>query len=979
MQIEAIMPNRRFSFLALTFFVGVFSLGVSSLSAQCAEGETTIEVVIVADGYPIEISWTLEYEGNLLAEGDSLGDTICFDASIEDPCFVFSAYDSYGDGIFDPGGYWIYENGVEIASGGSYGYGESISFNCSPGATCNDALDLSDLDYGTIAQDASNAWYLFTPPANGMYLMSTCDVECDTRLWVYDYCNMGNFDNTNEGSIYYDDEEGGCGEQANLTVLLEGGVSYWIRMGLGNAEYDGLVGLESNWKYLDSGEDLGTSWLASDFDDASWASGNAELGYGDGDEATVVSYGDDAANKHTTTYFRHAFEYDGESDSNLNGLLRLRRDDGAVVYLNGQEVQRSNMPDGPIAANTFAAAEMTGNNETLLNEYPVALNLLNGTNVVAVEIHQINTTSSDISFDLELQVETMTGPCSAGFDWEFDFVGPPTGCMDETACNFSPFAEVDSGDCLYPGDPLCTGPDLLVLESAITSSLYASTMEVAESDCYIVEGCLNGYGTRELIRFTTHIKNIGDIDYYIGQTSNNSGTQQFEWGDCHNHWHYDGYAEYTMFTMDGESLPIGFKNGFCVMDLECSDGGTAQYGCSTMGISAHCGDIYGSGLSCQWVDVTGIPDGQYQLVVRVNWDGAPDALGHYETNYDNNWAVVCIGLDRSSGELLLEQYDDCEEYVDCTGEMFGLATMDCNGECNGSSLMGDLDANGAQEYADAVSYVEQILGDDIEALPCTDVDQDGEITVSDAAYLAQCQYFNAAHQHPDSSGFHDKCNFPVNHIVNPFDTVHFTIGAVNWTEQYLDIHVLNPNNRIVGYQLSMSGMGIASAYSIADPIDFPITPEFMPGGVEVIGLSYANMSFPKHYDYVPFLRLYWTSIEDEVCIDLITDVVNPEYHNTLHVIENGCVVSSGVSQNMEASAPMLYPNPLVESATLRFDNPTRQDLVLRITDASGRLVREEIATGNTHIIARGDLKSGSYVYTLSGDHIVSYSGRLNIQ
>ena len=75
MQIEAIMPNRRFSFLALTFFVGVFSLGVSNLSAQCAEGETTIEVVIVADGYPIEISWTLEYEGNLLAEGDSLGDT----------------------------------------------------------------------------------------------------------------------------------------------------------------------------------------------------------------------------------------------------------------------------------------------------------------------------------------------------------------------------------------------------------------------------------------------------------------------------------------------------------------------------------------------------------------------------------------------------------------------------------------------------------------------------------------------------------------------------------------------------------------------------------------------------------------------------------------------------------------------------------------------------------------------------------------
>jgi len=663
----------------------------------------------------------------------------------------------------------------------------------------------------------------------------------------------------------------------------------------------------------------------------------------------------------------------------LDGLLRLRRDDGAVVYLNGEEILRSNMPEGAIDANTFANAEIIGNNESLLNEYPVALNLVNGTNVLAVEIHQINLTSSDISFDLELMVESLSGPCADGFDWQFDYLGLPTGCMDEAACNYNPLAEVDSEDCVYVGDPLCTGPDLVVVHSAIVNSLYASTMEVSESDCYIQEGCLNGYGTRELIRFTTHIKNIGDVDYYIGQTANTSESGQFEWGDCHNHWHYDGYAEYTMFTMDGQSLPIGFKNGFCVMDLECGDGGTAQYGCSTMGISAHCGDIYGSGLSCQWVDVTGIPDGQYQLVVRVNWDGAPDALGRYELDYDNNWAVVCIGLDRSSGELLIEQYDDCDEYVDCTGEMFGLATADCNGECNGSALMGDLDANNAQEYADAVSYVEHILGDDIEALPCTDVDQDGDITVSDAAYMAQCQYFNVAHQHPDSSGFHDKCNFPVNHIVNPFDTVHFTIGEVNWDQGYLDVHVLNPNNRIIGYQLSMSGMGIASAYSIADPINYPITPAFVPGGVEVIGLSYTNESFPKHYSYVPFLRLYWTNVEEEICIDFITDVVNLQYHNTLHVIENGCVVSSGVTEGYASAAPMLYPNPLIDSATLRFDNPTRENLNLRITDASGRLVREETVGGNVHTIVRGDLKAGSYVYSLSGEHVVTYSGRLNIQ
>jgi hypothetical protein len=127
------------------------------------------------------------------------------------------------------------------------------------------------------------------------------------------------------------------------------------------------------------------------------------------------------------------------------------------------------------------------------------------------------------------------------------------------------------------------------------------------------------------------------------------------------------------------------------------------------------------------------------------------------------------------------------------------------------------------------------------------------------------------------------------------------------------------------------------------------------------------------------LRLYWNSIEDEVCIDFITDVVNPEYHNTLHVIENGCVTASGVSQMVAVSAPMLYPNPLVDSATLRYDNPSRQMLILSIRDVSGRLIREEMVSGNSHEILRGDLKTGSYIFTLSGDNILSYSGRLNIQ
>src|SRR5437763_11120974 len=68
-----------------------------------------------------------------------------------------------------------------------------------------------------------------------------------------------------------------------------------------------LVSTGSVWKYLDNGSDQGTGWTAKDFDDSGWASGRAQLGYGDGDEATVVSFGPDANNKYITTYFRMHF------------------------------------------------------------------------------------------------------------------------------------------------------------------------------------------------------------------------------------------------------------------------------------------------------------------------------------------------------------------------------------------------------------------------------------------------------------------------------------------------------------------------------------------------------------------------------------------------------------------------------------------------------------------------------------------------
>jgi len=158
-----------------------------------------------------------------------------------------------------------------------------------------------------------------------------------------------------------------------------------------------LIARGADWKYLDTGENAGTVWRTAAYSDSGWASGPAELGYGDGDEATVVGYGPDPNNRYITTYFRHSFTVaDAGVYTNLN--LWLEYDDGVVVYLNGTQIYRTpNMP-----ATFDYRTTTTSNAETETTQTGIASYLQSGQNLVAVEIHQGNVTSSDISFNLEL-------------------------------------------------------------------------------------------------------------------------------------------------------------------------------------------------------------------------------------------------------------------------------------------------------------------------------------------------------------------------------------------------------------------------------------------------------------------------------------------------------------------------------------------------------------------------------------------------
>jgi len=161
-----------------------------------------------------------------------------------------------------------------------------------------------------------------------------------------------------------------------------------------------LVAPGEEWHYLDTGENAGTAWRQPAFNDSQWASGAAQLGYGQGDERTQISYGPDDFLKNTTTYFRKKFVR-GSSTTLSDLALRVCFNDGVAVYLNGTEVFRCNLP-----ANAAFDQPATGSFSDRQNYWfsvPLSAALVTvGTNTLAVELHRFEQWQPDLSFDLQL-------------------------------------------------------------------------------------------------------------------------------------------------------------------------------------------------------------------------------------------------------------------------------------------------------------------------------------------------------------------------------------------------------------------------------------------------------------------------------------------------------------------------------------------------------------------------------------------------
>jgi hypothetical protein len=164
-----------------------------------------------------------------------------------------------------------------------------------------------------------------------------------------------------------------------------------------------LVTRGSKWRYRDDREAPPDGWNGPDFDDASWSEGPALFGHGCGDERTALSSGKDTP----ACYFRKSFRVNRLKEADL--AISLVVDDGAVVYLNGKEALRANMPGGRIDFGTRASAAIAAEDKSpwpVTYGFVVPRSLLKkGRNVVAVEVHQVSDSSSDVAFDLAMRFD----------------------------------------------------------------------------------------------------------------------------------------------------------------------------------------------------------------------------------------------------------------------------------------------------------------------------------------------------------------------------------------------------------------------------------------------------------------------------------------------------------------------------------------------------------------------------------------------
>lgn len=219
-------------------------------------------------------------------------------------------------------------------------------------------------------------------------------------------------------------------------------ICYFRRTDTANLPKQPVVFIQpgETWRYQDQGTNEGTAWRQRFFNDTNWSSGPAQLGYGQGDERTVISFGIDEFERNTTTYFRKQFTRTA-TPAVTNLSLRLCFNDGATVYLNGTEVFRRNLSTNAPFDEFATVPNVSAQNFWVSVPVNHTL-LLTGTNTVAVELHRFNSEDRQLSFDLqlsdafvELPARFTSKPQLISGMWRMSIAGPVGSLVRVEACD----------------------------------------------------------------------------------------------------------------------------------------------------------------------------------------------------------------------------------------------------------------------------------------------------------------------------------------------------------------------------------------------------------------------------------------------------------------------------------------------------------------------------------------------------------------
>lgn len=164
-----------------------------------------------------------------------------------------------------------------------------------------------------------------------------------------------------------------------------------------------IISVGDEWSYYDEEEMLPNDWYKKSLYELPWKKGRTPLGYGDSIICTSISYGSNPEDKHITKYFQKQFTLKNPHQF-LIYKLHVQRDDGIVIYLNGTELMRNNMPEGEITGNTTATDLVFSNAKetTVYTQLISPDELLQGVNTLSASVHQARKTSSDCLFNIEL-------------------------------------------------------------------------------------------------------------------------------------------------------------------------------------------------------------------------------------------------------------------------------------------------------------------------------------------------------------------------------------------------------------------------------------------------------------------------------------------------------------------------------------------------------------------------------------------------